>query len=94
MVVLVHAGSYPKMEKKGGLEGRAQRLPPIQKKLEGGWGGGRSASPQCTRCKERIADVLLGCAVVVVVVVVLVVVVVVLVLVAVLGCCVPGLSCC
>ena len=40
--------------------------------------------PQCIRCKERIGDVLLGCAVVVVVVVVVVV----------LGCCVPGFSCC
>ena len=28
----------------------------IKKKLEGGWGGGRSASPQCIRCKECLKE--------------------------------------
>ena len=62
VVVLVRAGGYPKMKKS----------------WRGVGGEGAAPPPQCTRCKECIADVdleVLCCVVVVVVVVVAVVVV-------------------
>ena len=81
----------------------------IEKKSWRGAGGeGAAPPPQCTRCKECIADVdlevlcfvvvvavvVVVVLVVVVVVVVVVVDVVVVVVVVVLGCCVPGFNCC